>query len=182
MRDSFLSAKRPLPKKFDTPSIHGLSIPREFYWINSDHPTLAGMRLPSHETPWQELHEWGFRWVVCLCSDRPVYDPHPLRPLVTVELSDLVESPVPANPRDEQEAISLIADRIIEKLRGDEGVVVHCAGGRGRTGTVLGMVLRKLGYPPERIVPFLDTVNKERGKPGWPESPWQQEVVENRAT
>jgi protein-tyrosine phosphatase len=55
--------------------------------------------------------------------------------------------------------------------------VVHCVGGRGRTGTVLGCVLRELGHSPGEVVDFLDRVHKARGKAGWPESPWQGQLV-----
>jgi protein-tyrosine phosphatase len=120
----------------------------------------------------------GFRWIACLCSDRPIYDPHPIEFLVTLELSDLVEDPAPAAPEMEAKAVSLIATSIVGKLRKNEGVIVHCAGGRGRTGTVLGVTLKKLGYPNEEILSFLNSVNIARNKPGWPESPWQQQVVE----
>ncbi len=48
--------------------------------------------------------------------------------------------------------------------------MVHCHGGTGRTGTVLGCVLRELGVQAAEVIDFLDRVHKARGKPGWPES------------
>jgi hypothetical protein len=38
--------------------------------------------------------------------------------------------------------------------------------------------LREIGHEASEIVTFLDAVHKLRGKQGWPESEWQQRVVE----
>ncbi len=166
------------PSPFDlTP----LRLPEDFYWVRTLPPFLAGMQLPPRCTPWEQLLEIGFRHVVCLCSDHPVYEPAPLQWLVTVELCDLAEQPLPEDPASEERAIRIISTAIVARLRKGEGVIVHCAGGRGRTGTVLGCVLRELGHPVDEIVAYLDAVHKSRGKPGWPEAEWQQSVVAGRA-
>ena len=163
------------PSPFDlTP----LRLPEQFYWVRSVPPLLAGMQLPPRDTPWEHLYTIGFRHVVCLCSDRPVYDPSPLQRLVTVELCDLAEQPLPEDPQEEERAIRIISQTIVTCLHNGEGVIVHCAGGRGRTGTVLGSVLREIGHEASEIVAFLDAVHKNRGKLGWPEAEWQRELVE----
>jgi len=90
---------------------------------------------------------------------------------------DRLEVDEPLGDGDER-AIRLVACAIVGCLQQGEGVIVHCAGGRGRTGTVLGCVLRELGHPADEIVAFLDGIHKRRGKPGWPEAAWQREVVE----
>ncbi len=59
-------------------------------------------------------------------------------------------------------------------LRG--GVIVHCLGGTGRTGTVLGCVLRELEFSADEVVSHLKEVNEAR-KRTWPESIWQEEMV-----
>jgi len=162
--------------------IEGLQIPVEFYWVLRQPAPLAGMRLPSPSSKsWNELWEHGFRWVVCLCSDRPLYDPSPLNQLVTVELTDLAEESMPEDPELEENAIGIIAKKIVEKLDAGEGVIVHCAGGRGRTGTVLGVTLRLLGFDTPGVVEFLDQIHRVRRRPGWPEAEWQQKVVERAA-
>mgnify|MGYP003679499978 CR=1 FL=1 len=154
-----------------------LQIPEEFYRVVQYPAPLAGMRLPHKDFPWNHLHALGYQWVVCLCSDHPVYDPTPLSRLVAVELCDMLEVDLPEDPEMEEKGIQIIAEKILEKLESGEGVLVHCAGGRGRTGTVIGSVLKKLGYETAEIISQLDLLNKKRGKAGWPESSWQSEVV-----
>lgn len=58
-----------------------------------------------------------------------------------------------------------------------QGIVVHCVGGIGRTGTVLGCVLKDFGFQAEEILTYLDRINKLRGVRGWPETKWQAEMV-----
>lgn len=166
------------PNRHSPVSLPELEIPFQFYWVATSPGPLAGMILPPRETPWGRLHEAGFRHVVCLCSNRPLYNPAPLTWLLTEELCDLAEVALPEDPAEEERAIHFIVRTLVVKLRAGEGVIVHCAGGRGRTGTVLGCTLRELGYPTEEVVGFLDAVHRLRGKPGWPEANWQREVVE----
>lgn len=173
------SAPKPLdPSSQPALPFPGLEVPGQFYWATRSPAALAGMTLPPRGTPWEKLHELGFRHVVCLCSDRPAYDPAPLGWLVTVELCDLAERSLPEDPAAEERAIQIISRAVRAKLEKGEGVIVHCAGGRGRSGTVLGCVLRGLGYSANEVVGFLDAVHKLRGKAGWPEADWQREVVE----
>ena len=58
-----------------------------------------------------------------------------------------------------------------------KGVVVHCWGGRGRTRTVLGCVIREPGYEGETVVKYLGEIQRVRGRKGWPEAVWQLEIV-----
>jgi hypothetical protein len=177
MTFAFSHSDRPLPNDHSGPEIEGLSIPDKFFWVKADHPPLAGMQLPQGGIPWDELHRHGFRWIVCLCSERPLYNPLPLERLVTVELCDLDEKELPDDPETEERDYGVIADAVLRKLEKGEGVIVHCAGGRGRTGTLLGIVLVRLGYSAADAISFLDQVHRSRGKDGWPESKWQSDVV-----
>jgi hypothetical protein len=54
-------------------------------------------------------------------------------------------------------------------------------GGRGRTGTVLGVALVHLGHEPNAVVDYLHGVAVGRGRRGWPESEWQAELVRSSA-
>lgn len=96
---------------------------------------------------------------------------------MTVELDDLCDGGVPCQPEQEERLVRSIAAQAVEKLEAGEGVIVHCAGGRGRTGTVLGVILRRLGLENGEVLRFLNRVHRLRGTSGWPEAEWQQEVV-----
>jgi len=90
----------------------------------------------------------------------------------------LVERELPDDPEREEELIREIANSVVERIEAGEGVVVHCAGGRGRTGTVLGMALRLMGVSADEIENRLNHIHQLRGKEGWPESPWQRQVLD----
>jgi hypothetical protein len=51
-------------------------------------------------------------------------------------------------------------------------------GGRGRTGTIIGAILRHCGYGAAEVIDFLDAAYRAAGRPCWPESPWQAQVIE----
>ncbi len=68
-------------------------------------------------------------------------------------------------------------DSAVAALKNGEGVVIHCWGGTGRTGTAIGCILRKLGKGSGvEIVNWLGELNQRRER-HWPESPVQAEVV-----
>jgi protein-tyrosine phosphatase len=85
---------------------------------------------------------------------------------------------LPHDPKQEANLIQEATHAVVSKLQQGEGVVVHCVGGTGRTGTVIGCVLCALGISALKVVTYLDQLHKARGKPGWPESAWQFQVVE----
>jgi hypothetical protein len=159
------------------PQVPGLAIPRDLYWVLSDPAPLAGMIHPPPRCPWQALGAAGLSRVVCLTDSAFTYDPAPLQPLLAVALEDLAGKIGPANADHEERSIQRAARVIAAELQAGEGVVVHCEGGTGRTGAVLGCTLRLLGYPTSAVLGFLQQVNRARGKAGWPESPWQAAVV-----
>lgn len=164
------------------PAVPGWQVPQQLYWVLAEPAPLAGMQWPRRagKECWKALFAAGFRWVLCLSSERPRsgYDPVPLEILQAVELTDLDECEAPAEPEREEALIRSLASAIVHRLKAGEGVVVHCAGGRGRTGTVLGVVLRNLGLAGSEVVGFLDKVHRRRGTHGWPEAHWQREVVQ----
>lgn len=130
---------------------------------------LAGMAFPPADTDWRALYEQGFRLVVRLHPGD--YDPAPLA-VRDVTLEDLYGGATPSDPAAEHarvwEAARIAADAV---ERGD-GVVVHCLGGTGRTGTVVACTLRLLGRSADEA---MATVKGHR--PNWPESAWQEETV-----
>ncbi len=130
---------------------------------------LAGMAFPPPKTDWPALHRLGFDRVVRL---HPAdYDPAPLV-AHDVPLEDLYGGAEPRDPDVEQRRIWEAAQLAAEHVKGGEGVIVHCVGGTGRTGTVLACALRQLGRSPDEAI---ETVRAHR--PHWPESRWQEIVV-----
>jgi protein-tyrosine phosphatase len=161
----------------DMPTIQGLAVPYDFYWVLQHPAPLAGMPYPSSRTPWPELAAAGFHHVICLEGHGPAYDPSPLSVSQRTSLQDLYGGGVPRDPAREEKLIHEAAHAVVNKLRAGEGVVVHCAGGTGRTGTVIGCVLRFLGVAAVQVITYLDHLHQSRGRSGWPESTWQSQVV-----
>lgn len=156
--------------------------PRQFYVVAKGPGLLAGMAYP-HSIQWHPLYDTGYRYVVCLTDDNPTYDLAPLTLLYGSYLQDLVGGVLPDQPEHEesciQEAVALIQPHVLA----GKGVVVHCAGGTGRTGTVIACTLKALGLPTRAILDHMERVNTARRKyagwQGWPESPWQREILEH---
>lgn len=160
--------------------IGGVAVPVEVYWVLELLTPLAGMKCPRQSFPWESLKKAGFSKVVSLHPGR--YEPAPLELCFSEGLEDLVHGGPPADPRAERVKIQRAVHATVSAWRSRQGVVVHCVGGRGRTGTVLGCVLRELGVQAAEVIDFLDRVHKARGKPGWPESSWQRNLVEHWKT
>lgn len=165
----------PLEAQPETP---GFRIPRDLYFMIDSPAPLAGMPYPHALTAshWVTLGK-TFQHVVNLCEDESPHECAPLNPLHAVKLQDLVSGGAPNNPKREAAKILRAADVIVAALRRGEGVVVHCMGGRGRTGTVLGCALRRLGHGADEVVAQLDAVHKARGRRDWPEADWQEQLV-----
>jgi hypothetical protein len=161
------------------PNVPGLCVPDDVYWILDRPVPLLGMVRPTSSTPWPALFALGVRRVACLTDNVPPYDPAPLSFACVIELEDLFHRIAPAHPTDEIDKIRVAVLSILSALSRGEGVVVHCAGGTGRTGTVIGATLAVLGVPVSEAIRHLQLVHEARGR-SWPESSWQQDVLEQR--
>jgi hypothetical protein len=159
------------------PPMEGLAIPTAFYVVLDRPARLAGMVRPADDTPWEALAEAGFGYVVCLTDDVPLYDPKPVELLHAVRLEDLQGGQDPADPEGEEAGIIVAIDRTYDAIQAGHGVIVHCAGGTGRTGTVIGGVLRRFGHPANDVRTYLEALHRRRGT-GWPESPWAGRLLD----
>ena len=161
------------------PRVEGAEVPQQVYLVTRQPAPLAGMAYPDWRgRRWEALAGMGLEGVVCLTGASCSYEPAPLRVLRTFELEDLEHGGPPRRPAEEAQLIRQAAGLVLRELRQGRGVVVHCAGGTGRTGTVIGCVLRGLGHEAPAVLAYLDRLNRGRGKPGWPESSWQAAMVE----
>jgi Tyrosine phosphatase family len=151
-----------------------ISVPADLYWVTRTPAPLAGMAYPRGKS-WDALHGAGIRHIVCLTPNAP-YDS---APILTrhAPMQDLYNRKQPDDPETERENALVTARFVVERLEAGEGVVVHCHAGRGRTGTVIGAALVMLGHEPATVVDWLHRVQRTRGKRGWPEQPWQADVV-----
>lgn len=165
----------PLIALAEMPAVAGLRVPRDLHVVLRAPVLLGGMRFPD-ASRWQALHDAGFRRVVCLVTEEPPYDPSPLKLGGAIHLTDLVGGRHPPDEQRETQFVSRAVQAVMDALRAGEGVVVHCAGGCGRTGTVLGCVLVLLGHEPSAVIAYLRSIHESRGRT-WPESPWQSELV-----
>jgi protein-tyrosine phosphatase len=161
----------------EMPSIEGIRIPTNFYVVLKEPVLLAGMSRPGKSTPWEKIGEAGFSNVVCLSNSEVYYDPYPLKVLFSAELEDLYHGYDPEEPEREERLIRQATAVIREKMDEGEGIVVHCVGGIGRTGTVLGCVLKDLGFSVDEVLNYLDEITMHRGFRGWPDTEWQEEMV-----
>lgn len=152
------------------------AMPGDLYFVSRVPVAIVGMGYPAR-VDWTLLAAEGVGHVVCLTHhEAPPYDAAPLR-ITAIGLEDLWTAREPTDPELERARVDEAARAVVESVRSGEGVAVHCRGGRGRAGTVLGIALARLGHDPDAIVRYLHTLHVRRGKVGWPESPWQAEMV-----
>jgi hypothetical protein len=142
----------------------------ESLFVFVDTPALlAGMPYPRPDLDWQALHDRGFGLVVRLHPGD--YDAAPLA-AHDVTLTDLYGGAAPDDPDAERDRVWEAARVAAEAVTRGTGVVVHCVGGTGRTGTVVTCALRLLGRSADEAIEIV-----QAHRPKWPESPWQEQIV-----
>ena len=138
--------------------------PLHFVLNVEKHGTLGAALRPGAAMDWKRMSSIGFRWVICACSEDPGYDPFPLKFLARIGLTDLSAKGQPDNPSAEFEQIAAVASQAFSKLN-EGGVLVHCEGGRGRTGTIIGAILRHCGCGAAEVIDFLNGAYRDAGRP-----------------
>ncbi len=166
---------RLLPVGTRTGFLGDLCVPDDLYWVSRTPVALAGMAYPGR-ADWTRLASEGIGHVVCLTHDLAPYDPSPCT-VRAVRLQDLVSGEPPNDPDREYDLVVGAASDVIAHVERGTGAAVHCMGGRGRTGTVLGVALVRLGHDPDTVIEYLHRLAVGRGRRGWPESQWQADVV-----
>jgi len=141
------------------------------FWVLRQPAPLAGMPFPDERPSWQALWDRGVCSVVKL-EAAGTYDCAPLDVVHTAQLEDLYHGNPPVAPENERRLYYEAARVAAERLNRGAGVVIHCRGGRGRTGTVIGCLLRTLGVPADHA---LTEIRARR--PAWPEAQWQEDIV-----
>ena len=173
--DGRIVTLRLLPPASEVRFVGPMAMPAELYFLARQPVALAGMAYPSR-VDWSALSDEGLQHVVCLTHDVAPYDPSPLT-VTAISLQDLYTGVVPDDPEAELTRIARAATVVVDSITVGKGVAVHCRGGRGRAGTVLGTAMVMLGHEPDAVVAYLDRIHTIRGKGGWPESAWQADAV-----
>jgi hypothetical protein len=96
-----------------------------------------------------------------LTDKYPRYDPAPLV-VDGFMLEDLIGGDAPSDPVEEATIVHQAVSRVLELLSDRRSVMVHCQGGRGRTGTVVGGALVRLGHAPSTVTRWLDELHRGR--------------------
>ena len=149
----------------EMPPIAGLAMPERFYVVLAEPALLRGMPYPQSSFPCAHPGRGIPPRHLLDQQHKPSYDPTPLKIAYARALRDLVSGGTPRDPTREEELIREAAKAAMSKLGEGEGVVIHCAGGTGRTGTVLAYVLCGLGFQAERVIEYLYVLNNGLG---WP--------------
>ena len=137
---------------------------RRYDWIIEG--KLAASMYPHADDHLRALHAAGVRALVTL-HERPM-DQDRLDALGMVAQHYAVQD-FAAPSLDQIEAAVAFIER---KLAAGEGVAVHCAAGRGRTGTVIACYLVHQGYTPAEAIAHVRS-----RRPGSVETSEQQAIV-----
>jgi hypothetical protein len=136
---------------------------------------LAGMSFPPEGFPFSFLQQQGLDTIVSLVGPAS-YDPRPLTSYAFT-LQDLFRGAAPEDSAAEEAEVHRAVTGIRSLLADGRNVAVHCRAGIGRTGLVIGAVLVRDGHDPATVTAWVNEVQQARGARGWPESPWQSDLL-----
>ena len=138
--------------------------PHSFSWI--DEPLLAASAMPDGPEDFAWLRNEGIQILLTLAEDPP-----PRRWIDEAGLM-LVHVPVEDFEAPTPEQFDKCLSVIEQSQRNQMGILVHCAAGKGRTGTVLAAYFVWKGMPPG------DAIKHVRGlRPGSIETPEQERAI-----
>lgn len=144
-------------------------MPPGFSWVVK--PTLAALAMPETAADYEWLRRHGVEVLVSLTEDPPP------RPWVNAAGLMAVHVPIPDLTAPTPRQFDACLDTIQKATDAGMGVAVHCAAGKGRTGSVLAAYFVGQGLTAAAAI---DRVRELR--PGSVETPDQEEAVERFAT
>ena len=147
---------------------------RNFNWIIDGEVAASSFPCDSHALAWLEVQ--GISSIISLTPERPPgIDHHPIEHLHL----PIQDYSIPTSEQVDQAIAFIDAQRTA-----DHPVLVHCAAGLGRTGTILACYLVSTGMSADTAIATI-----RRRRPGSVETPAQIEAVRtyekrrrNRAT
>jgi len=141
-------------------------MPPGFSWIVPN--KVAGLAFPSDSTDFYWLRKNGVQLLVSLTEEPP------RREWINEAGLLAVHVPVPDMTAPSMKQLDLLVETIQKANSTDLGVGVHCAAGRGRTGTVLAAYLISLGATAKDAIREVRTL-----RPGSIETSEQERVLED---
>ncbi len=141
------------------------SIPKNFSWLIEN--KLAGSGLPNTEAEMKWILNQKIKSVITLTEQ-------PLPESFTHQV-DYLHAPAEDFSPSDLKKIDYVVDFIHQNITNGKSIMVHCAGGRGRTGTILACYLVKYqNYSAN------DAIEKVRGeRPDSIQSTSQEAAIEH---
>jgi hypothetical protein len=125
------------------PETQSLSVNRVY------HPEFEGLKLYGGEYPYssddiKEFIDLGITTSICLVEY--IFTDYPNEVKIKNTDFKLLHYPIRDFSVPSKAFMTSILDKIDELIANGESIYVHCQGGHGRTGTVIGCWLKKLGF------------------------------------
>ena len=140
-------------------------MPPGFSWIVPD--KIAGLAYPSSSDDFHWLRRNGIQLLISLTEDPPRRDWINEAGLMSVHV------PVPDMTAPTVRQLEHILDTVRKANASDFGVGIHCAAGRGRTGTVLAAYLIHQGVNTQEAIRQIRQI-----RPGSIETAEQEQILE----